>query len=189
MNEQKCIRACKEGKLEYFEELYSQYVKDIYRFVFYRVRNKELAEDITSDVFFKALKAIGSFSEGQSFRAWIYTIARNTLIDQYRKHKDITSLDNEDTPDVRDESQDVEKQAHHTLLLEQVQDALKHLSESQRDVVIMRVWDELSYKEIAEITGKTEGNCKMIFSRAVVQMRELVPLSLLLLLLVPTIKL
>lgn len=187
MSEQESIQACQRGELEYFENLYGAYVHDIYRFVYYRVRNKEIAEDITSDIFFKALKGIARFSEGQSFRAWIYTIARNTLIDHYRKHKDITSLDNDDAPDVIDESQNIEEEQHNVLLIEQVRTSLKQLSKAQQEIVIMRVWDELSYKEIAEITGKTEGNCKMIFSRAVGQLRDLVPASALLVLVVHSI--
>jgi RNA polymerase sigma-70 factor (ECF subfamily) len=187
MNEQESIRACKRGELEHFEDLYSAYVHDIYRFVYYRVRNKEIAEDVTSDIFFKALRAITSFSEGQSFRAWIYTIARNTLVDHYRKHKDVQTLDADDAPDVVDEGEDIEERQHNILLLEQVKESLKKLSDTQQEIVTMRVWDELSYKEIAEITGKTEGNCKMIFSRAVGQLREMVPISVLIVLMVHSI--
>ena len=187
MNEQEQIHACKKGELEHFEELYSAYVHDIYRFVYYRVRNKEVAEDVTSDIFFKALKGITHFKEGQSFRAWIYTIARNALIDHYRKHKDIASLDNEESPDVVDDAQGIEEKQHNVLILQQVKESLKALTEAQREIVTMRVWDELSYKEIAAITGKTEGNCKMIFSRAVGQLRDMVPVSVLIVLMVHNI--
>lgn len=185
MNEHKVLKACQEGELERFEELYNTYVKDIYRFVYYRVRNKEVAEDLTGDVFLKALGAISGFRQGSAFRPWLYAIARNTVIDHYRvsKEKATVSLDDDEAPDVPGHH-DVERETEAKHTLGQVRDALEKLSEAQREIVVMRVWDELSYKEIAEITGKTEGNCKVIFSRAVAEIRTMVPLSAFILLVI-----
>lgn len=176
MDEQEYIRACKEGRLENFEALFNAYVEEIYRFLQYRVKNKEQAEDLTQDTFLKALKGIRGFKDGVPFRPWLYRIARNVLVDHYRAHHDTTSLDDDDALDVAD-WQDVEREADAKYTLLQVQDALNKLPSLQRDIVMMRVWDGLSYKEIAEILEKTEGNCKMIFSRAVVRLRDMVPLT------------
>ncbi len=176
MDEQNAIHTCKEGNLESFDGLYSAYVAEIFRFLQYRVKNKERAEDLTQDTFLKALKGIQNFDESLSFRPWIFQIARNVLIDHYRSNHETVSLDDEESPDVAS-SQNIEREAHARHTLAEVQEALSELSGLQRDIVIMRVWDELSYKEIAEIVGKTEGNCKVIFSRAVVRLRDMVPLT------------
>lgn len=188
MTEKEHIIACKRGDLTFFEELYNAHVNDIYAFINYRVRNKEATEDIVGDVFFKALRNIEKCDENQSFRPWIYTIARNTLIDFYRKKKDIQSIDIDDTPDIADEGIDIEKHARDKETLDTVKNAIETLNQAQREIVMMRVWDELSYKEIALITGKTEGNCKMIFSRSIVEIRHLIPLSTLVLVLLSNIE-
>lgn len=177
MNEQEYIRACKQGDLQHFDALYSTYVQDIYRFVAYRIKGKEQTEDIVSDIFFKALDRIDSCDENRLFRTWLYTIARNTVIDHYRTHKHHASLDHEDAPDIHDTHQDIERDTINKESLAEVKDALHELTDDQREIVTLRVWDELSYKEIAAITGKTEGNCKMIFSRGVHELRDKVSLS------------
>jgi RNA polymerase sigma-70 factor (ECF subfamily) len=159
-----------------FEGLYSAYVGEIFRFLQYRVKNKERAEDLTQDTFLKALKGIRNFDEALSFRPWIFQIARNVLVDHYRARHETVSLDDDEMPDAAD-PQDIERESHARHLLADVQEALDQLPGLQRDIVIMRVWDGLSHKEIAEILGKTEGNCKMIFSRAVARLKNTVPLA------------
>ncbi len=77
-----------EGITADFGELYDRYAEPLYRFVYYKVFSKEIAEDLVSDVFHKALKQLHSFNPTKgNFSQWIYTIARNTVIDHYRTHK------------------------------------------------------------------------------------------------------
>jgi RNA polymerase sigma-70 factor (ECF subfamily) len=110
------------------------------------------------------------------------TIAKNVLTDHFRALKPHADID-----DVWDLSSDddvagglEDREAHAEL-----RDALSKLPKDKRDVVLLRVWEDLSYAEIAALTGKTEGNCKVIFSRAMKDLRALVPLSTLLFLLFP----
>jgi RNA polymerase sigma-70 factor (ECF subfamily) len=176
MNEQAIIQRCQSGDLSSFEELYDAYAEKIYRFLYYRTKSKEVAEDLMGDVFLKALKGISKAKDITQFSAWLYRIANNTLIDHYRSRKTHASLDDEEAMQVKD-PQDIERESGNRFLLEKVEHELEKLTEVQRQIVTMRVWDDLSYKEIAEVVGKSEGNCKVIFSRAVAQLRETVPLA------------
>lgn len=181
-NEIEIIKKCQLGDLKDFSLLYGTYVKKIYDFIYYRTNHKETAEDLTSRAFMKALEKIGSFdSEKGSFSSWIYRIARNSVIDHYRTKKidaDIADLWDLDSGD------DIERDFDTKEKLKKVDEYLKTLKSEQREILIMRVWQEMSYKEIAEILGKSEASCKMSFSRAVTKLKKEMPLSLLLLLLI-----
>ncbi len=164
-----------------FIKLYEKYVDKIYRFIYYKTQHKETAEDITSSAFLKALESFGSFDpEKASFQTWLYTIARNSVIDFYRSRK--PALNIEDVWGLSKE-EDIERDLDTAQKLREVEKYLKKLKPEQREIVVLRVWEELSYKEIAQITGKNEGTCKMSFSRSIKQLREEMPLHLFLFLL------
>ncbi|PKM91155.1 hypothetical protein CVU82_03840 [Candidatus Falkowbacteria bacterium HGW-Falkowbacteria-1] len=173
--EQKLIEKCQNGDFSAFSGLYDAYLSKIYRFVYYRVSHKETAEDLSSQVFLKALKAIGSadFSE-KNFSAWLYKIAYNLLIDHYRGNK--KDIDLEKAFNLSSDSDlmlDVDKKQR----IETLKKAVNILSPKQRDIVIMRVWDELSYKEISVINGDSEDSCKVSFSRSLNKIKESLPLE------------
>lgn len=176
--EQKIIIDCQKGNKEEFGKLYDRYVRKIYDFVYYKTHHKETAEDITSRVFIKALEKIDTFNCDRGFfSAWIYQIARNSVIDFYRTKKgdigiddvwDLASIDNiERDIDVRQK-------------LEKVEKYLKELKNDQREIIMLRVWQGMNYKEIAEILDKSEASCKMMFSRAIKDLRKDVPAHLVL---------
>lgn len=180
INDQNIIEKCQKGDWEQFGVLYEKYFQKIYSFVYFKVQHKESAEDLTAKVFIKALDKIGGFKQSEgTFQAWIYRIARNTVIDHYRTSK--TELNIEDAWDLPDDK-DVERDFDLKARLETVEKYLKKLSLEQRELIIMRVWQELSYKEIAEILGKSESACKVAYSRAINQLRKDMPLSLFVLL-------
>ncbi len=160
----------KSGESTAFGVLYDRYAEKIYRFVYYKIFNKEVAEDIVSDVFYKALERIDSYNpEKGVFSAWLYRIARNTVIDKYRTKK--TTIDIEDIFDLG-ESDRLEEKLDAEATLEKVSKYLKTLNPKQREIVTLRVWEELSYKEIADIVGSTENAVKMAFSRTIREVRE-----------------
>lgn len=176
INDTAIIKKCQKGDLEQFGVLYEKYIKKIYDFVYFKIQHKESTEDTTAKVFMKALAKINDFKVGQgTFQAWLYQIARNAVIDYYRAKK--TELNIEDVWGLAD-TQDCARDLDVKLRLAAVEKYLKKLSAAQRELIIMRVWQDLPYKEIAEITGKSEAACKMAYARAIGQLRTEMPLAL-----------
>jgi len=176
-SENLAITACKQGDLTRFAELYDLYFERIYKFVYYRTFNKELAEDLVSKIFLKSLEAIGKFDNRRgSFSAWLYSVARNTVFDHFRTARQTSDLEavlnlaGENSPEQGTETK---------LVLEKVIKFLKALSADQRDLVIMRVWDGLGFAEIAAITGKSEAGAKMAYSRIMAKLRTAIPHAML----------
>ncbi|MDO8648759.1 MAG: sigma-70 family RNA polymerase sigma factor [Candidatus Peregrinibacteria bacterium] len=175
------IASCQTGHLQDFDPLYRTYITPIYRFIYRRTLTKEVAEDLTSVTFIKALEGIRSYSPRKgAFAAWLYRIARNTVTDHYRTQR--PQVDIEDVWDLSSD-ENVPTTVENRLQYEKIREALRDLDPQKRDIILMRLWDGLSYREIAEITGKSEDNCKMIFSRTLAQLKKSAPLSTFLLLL------
>lgn len=177
--ELKLIRQFQAGSSDGFSLLYDKYVEKIYNFIYYRTHHKETAEDLTSLVFTKMLENIGSFNVSKgTFNSWLYQIARNSIIDHYRTFK--TSEDIETAFDIASNLR-VERDADIAMQMENVQKLLQNFPKDAREVVVMRVWDGLSYKEISEITGKSEASLKMLFSRTISKLQGQIPTVLFLL--------
>jgi RNA polymerase sigma-70 factor (ECF subfamily) len=177
MTEQEAINRIGKGDVDAFGTLYDLYLPKIYRFIYFRTHHKETAEDLASVVFTKAFNKFASFDTSANFSTWIYRIARNTVIDHYRTNKTTTDIDDAfDLSDSTNLSRDYELKEK----LEQAQKYLATLPTEARDLVIMRLWDGLSYTEIAEITGKNEANLRVNFSRIVSKMQKEMVLSLIL---------
>jgi RNA polymerase sigma-70 factor (ECF subfamily) len=129
----------------------------------------------------KAMNRLSEFNGDKgSFTSWIYTIARNNVIDFYRSKK--FNLNVDDVWDLADDV-DIERDIDASGRLEKVKVYLKGLKPEQREVVLLRVWGDHSYREIAEIMGKTENNCKVLFSRTIRKLRDEMPLAVVFLLL------
>src|SRR3989344_5112069 len=97
LNIEEVVRGAIDGDKEAFGILYEEYFTPIYRFIYFRVKNRTDAEDISQNVFIKAYSSIGNYKEhGVPFLAWLYTIARNTTIDYWKKKRDYL-LENPDT--------------------------------------------------------------------------------------------
>ena len=173
--------AARDGDRGAFGRLYDLYARRIYAYLYYRTLDREGAEDLTGAVFLKALESLAGFRpELGGFSMWIHGIARNALRDHFRSRSRTQSLgeaaDLWETPDAGG----LEVDAENRDLWERLQPHLAALSAEQREIVILRTWDELPYSEIAAILGKTEGACKMSYSRALGLLREAMPLTLLL---------
>lgn len=183
MDEAQIIRQCQNGDWSNFHELYACYIDRIYRFMYHRVSHKETAEDLTSAVFVKLVDNIGKYKEDNGyFPAWLFTIARNLLIDHYRVHKATIGL--EEIPDIPTQN-NVENELDKTIDLGEIRSKLPILPQLQREILTLRVWDELSHKEIGEILNISEANSKVAFSRAIVRLKKEISLvSLIILLLI-----
>lgn len=180
--ELKDIAACRSGDLTAFDPLYLRHVDAVYTYLFRRTLQRAVSEDLTSTTFLKALESIRSFDPAKGeLRSWLYRIARNALIDHFRRTKPTVDIDS--VWDLAG-SDRTDLTADQTINAEKVRAALSTLKPLQRDVVLLKVWEGLSHAEIADILGTTEGNSKVLFSRAMGELRTKLP-SLLLLILFP----
>ncbi len=166
------ITKAKAGQQDSLAELYDWYFKKIYRFIFYRVGHKEVAEDLTEDVFVKAFAKISSVSNNSSFEGWLYQIARNTVIDYYREKKMIIALDEvENTLEYESNIIDVlSLQEQQKIFLKY----LKQLTDEQQLVIKLKFLENLDNPEIAAILDKTEGAIRVIQHRAIQKLQELI---------------
>jgi RNA polymerase sigma-70 factor (ECF subfamily) len=170
------IRLCQKGDLKNFGFLYEKYIRAIYDFVYYKTHHKQTAEDLVSTVFMKALEKIGSFDfDKGTFQAWLYQIARNTVIDHYRTQKQDKNIDDVwDLSSKDDMARNMEVRGG----LAQIEKYIKNLDSEQRDIIIMRIWQGMSHAEIAEALGKSEASVKMTYSRTIRKLRDEMPLEL-----------
>lgn len=168
----------RSGDIESFGVLYDRLFDEVYRFIYHRVFQRELAEDICSQVFLKTLDGLSGFNPKRGlFRTWLYRIARNTLTDHFRRIRFTVSSDSLwDLPDDSDFAVDVVNRIH----WEKLQPVLGALPSRQREVVVMRIWDQMSFGEIGRVVGRSEAACKMSYSRTIVSLRSTFGISLLL---------
>lgn len=139
----------------------------MYRFIYHRTNDHERSEDIVADTYMKAIKRISGFRgvhEGEFF-SWIYRIAYTTLVDQSRSTHTTESLDDLDIGYTPTMAKDLDTSSR----LEAVIGFLQTLSEKEQTILTMRIWDDLSYAEISEITGESVANSKKIVSRTLVK--------------------
>ncbi len=155
---------------EAFGELYRRYMCPIYRYVRSQVPH-QLAEDVTAQIFFKALKSADSFRGESRYQAWIFRIARNT-ISTSRKPKREVSFGHHDLPEAADPSPSPASQA----VLEESRRVLTRtvsgLPPAQREVVALRYLSDLSIEEVAQITSRSRGAVRILLHRARVRLRH-----------------
>lgn len=165
----KLITRAQRKDRDAFGEIYNLFLKRIYRFVYFSVRDQKLAEDITQDTFLRAWRSLASFSLSRgSFQAFLFAIARNLVIDWYRKKKEI-SLEAIADPSYQehvDEKiiQDEQKQ--------QLNRALVKLKFLERQIVTLRYFEELSFFEIGKVVHLSEGAVRVRLHRILKQLKK-----------------
>ncbi|MFH1169379.1 MAG: sigma-70 family RNA polymerase sigma factor [Chloroflexota bacterium] len=158
------------GDTEAFGRLYSIYVERIYRYAFYKVRDKMTAEDITEEVFIKAWNAIGSCrGKEKTFSPWLYRIAHNCMVDTFRSQPRQQSLEAEDMSAVSDPKLELEAGLDQMDLLE----AVSSLPRNQWQVIVLKFIDGLDNREIGQVTGKKQGAIRALQMRGLATLRHL----------------
>ncbi|GAB4248631.1 MAG: sigma-70 family RNA polymerase sigma factor [Thermoleophilia bacterium] len=160
---------------EAFTYLYRLYFSQVFTFINFRVSNREDAEDLANTVFEKALSAIDRYRpKPAQFSTWLYTIAKNCIIDHYRKRR-LPMDDEAEAAGVP--ADDCHTDPEKSVLLEErkrtLREALTELTDEQREVVECRFFFELSILETAELMGKTEGAVKALQFRALDNLHRL----------------
>jgi RNA polymerase sigma-70 factor (ECF subfamily) len=177
--EKKLFSKVKKKDKEAFVEAYDLYIDQIFRFVYFKVGDKEEASDLTSAVFLKTWNYIqdNSVENIKTLRALIYKIARTTIIDYYRKNSNFNKVtidgEDEDRIDIKDEKQDIARQAEINSDFGLLEKKMKDLKDEYREVIVLRFIDELSIKEISSVIGKPKNNVRVLIHRALKALREL----------------
>jgi len=152
-----------------FIPYYNQFKNKIYNYFLYRVGfDKSLAEDLTSEVFVKALKSFDDFDESKKFQSWIYMIAHNHLVNHYKSDKHNVPLEL-----VEDFLHYSDNGAEDRYELERVLKIISSMDLSDREVLRLKLVDELSNQEIADILAKEEGAIRTQISRSLNKLRNI----------------
>ncbi|MBR5635448.1 MAG: sigma-70 family RNA polymerase sigma factor [Pseudobutyrivibrio sp.] len=154
-----------------FEEIYKLYYPQVYRFVMSLCSNSDLAEEITQETFFRALKGIDGYRGDCKLSVWLFQIAKNLYFTQKKKEERYSSeneLELENTPDVLN----VEEIIENKQLALKIHEVLHLIPEPYKEVFWMRAFGELSFAEIGKIHGKTESWARVTFHRAKLKIQE-----------------
>ncbi len=169
------IARARAGEAAAFGALYDRYVEAVYRYVFYRVRETAEAEDVTSEVFMKALRAMPRYETRQPFLAWLYRIARNAVIDRARRKRTQVSFEDALAHPNADRILDPDATLFQQVDAETLRGAIRQLTPLQQEVIVLRYVEGLDTRAIARIVGKREGTVRGIEFRALGALRQLVP--------------
>jgi RNA polymerase sigma-70 factor (ECF subfamily) len=170
------VELARGGDADAFGLLYDHYQGSVYRFLFYRTRSSTLAEDLTSETFFRALRSMQSFRwQGKDFGAWLMTIARNLATDHFKAGRTRLELTTEDMGLHDDATEGPETSVLASLTNEILLKALTELPAEQKDCLIMRFLQGMSIAETAEVLGRSEGAVKQLQLRGVRNLAKLMP--------------
>jgi len=164
-----------QGDPAAFGQLYDRHVSAVYRYVYYRVRDDAEAEDLTSDVFMKALRAIPRYEPRQAFLAWLYRIARNAVIDKLRRGKRQVSFEDALEHPMPEHIIEPDTELVARLEGDALRVAMAKLTPLQQEVLVLRFIEGYTTNEIAKIVGKREGTVRGIQFRAIGALRQMIP--------------
>jgi RNA polymerase sigma factor (sigma-70 family) len=154
------------SKYKGFLTYYNQFFEKVYRYIFFRVgRNRELAEDMTSEVFLKAMENFETFDQEKNFGVWVYRIAHNHLVDYFRKAK-MDTVEIEEVIDLIKDKGDLVNELDVKLSMEQVMSQLESIPQLQKEVILLKYVNDLENEEIAKVLNTNEAHVRVLQSRA-----------------------
>lgn len=171
------VTLAKGGDAEAFGQIYEQYVDVVYRYVYVRVGSRQLAEDLTSETFLRALRRLDSFAwQGRDIAAWFVTIARNLITDhrkssRFRLEVTTDELVGMESPDRRSPTGAGAAPCPEDVVIDRARDerlveALRQLRPEQQECLVLRFFQEFSVAETAKAMGRSEGAVKQLQLRA-----------------------
>ncbi len=180
MDENILVKKAINGDNSAFEMLMEKHMGIIYNIALRMTANQDDAEDMTQEIMIKIFRSLSSFKGNSKFSTWIYRVAVNTCLDELKKKKnkkhlsldaEISGDDGENQIEIKDDSPSPEKLAEQNELRDMVAAAVKLLSDEHRAVIVLRDIRGMSYSEIAEILGCSDGTVKSRISRARAQLK------------------
>jgi RNA polymerase sigma-70 factor, ECF subfamily len=169
---QNLLRKAQNGDREAFGYIYDHFREKIYKFIFFRVGHKELAEDILSDTFVKAWLKITAVNTPQALSGWIYQVAKNNIIDYYRI-KGVAVLPIDDFTDTLPDSVNPVDEANLRIEHQKLLELMQMLSPEHRTVLEYKFFEDLTNEEIASIMNKSEGAIRVLQHRAIEKLKQL----------------
>jgi len=152
------------------EELYNTYFHDVYLYMMSLSKSEEISEEITQETFFRAMKSLDKFEGKSSIKTWLCQIARNLFINHIKKQKRFS--DDELPVDIPDVKADFVEKISDNSEAVSIHKILHNLEEPYKEVFSLRVFSELSFKQIADIFGKTESWARVTFHRGKLKISE-----------------
>ena len=171
------VELARKGDADAFGLLYDHYQASVYRFLYYRTRSATLAEDLTSETFFRALRSMNNFRwQGKDFGAWLMTIARNLATDHFKAGRTRLEMTTEDMGQHDDSTHEgPESLVLASLTNEILLEALTQLPVEQRDCLVMRFLQGMSIAETAKALARSDGAVKQLQLRGVRNLAKLMP--------------
>jgi len=176
------IQQFQNGDQDAFTHLVHRHKQNVFRFVLSKVKDRELASDLTQDVFVKLFKAADLYQSTGKFRSWLFRMAQNICIDYHRKQQkaSILSLHNKSGTDneltlidqIEDETTNPEKETEFTELQEVIEQAFDSLPDKQRTALVLCQYHGMSYQEIASIQNVPVGTVKSRIHNALIKVRD-----------------
>jgi RNA polymerase sigma-70 factor (ECF subfamily) len=174
------VERAQQGEADAFAQIYNRYLDTVFKFIYFRVGNRQLAEDLTSDTFYRALKRIGSFTwQGRDLGAWLVTIARNLVVDHFKSGRARLEVPTGDVLDADSEDRGLEGSPE-AAVIEHITNvklltAVRQLNPEQQECIVLRFLQGFSVAETAQAMGKNEGAIKALQYRAVRALHRLLP--------------
>ncbi len=171
MSDEMIMEAVKNGDLQQASLLFERHQKPVFNFLARMAMDRDIAEDLTQNVFLRMIKYRNSYREGNKFQSWIYQVARNVFSDHYQKEKNKRSdfIDVERLSGQIANSQEEQEQLEREKLLHQ---SMAKLNDEQRELLMLTRFQQLKYEEVANIMDMTVGNVKVKVHRAIQKLRE-----------------
>ena len=169
-----------DGNEVFLEILIKRHQQRLYSFIYSKIKDKDLTEDIFQDTFIKVIKTLkkGNYNEEGKFLPWVMRIAHNLVIDYFRKNNRMPKFKNADDFNIfsvlGDSSLNAEKQLIQDQIYEDVRELIKSLPEEQKEVLIMRMYKDMSFKEISENTGVSINTALGRMRYALINIRKLI---------------
>lgn len=170
------VHAAQEGDTSAFAALYDRYVDVVFRYVLFRVGDRELAEDVTSETFLRALRRITSVSyQGRDVGAWFVTIARNLVLDHVKSSRFRLEVATAEVDDSHRVEAGPEHQVMSRVTTAALLECVQQLGDDQRECIVLRFLQGLSVAETAQVMNRNEGAVKALQHRAVRRLAQLLP--------------